>query len=88
MIAAGRGAKKGESEAEKRKGCMLPETTDEPTSCSAFNRRAEARMEAQVVAEGTDPSRRDGVQCSHCCIVLFPLIREACRCSSEFWWDE
>ena len=37
------------SEAEKRKGFMLPETTNEPTSSVLHLRgKVEARMEAQV----------------------------------------
>ena len=35
------------------------------------------RLGAQSQAEGTD------VQCGHCCLVLFPLIREAPRCFPE-----
>ena len=43
------GGKEGVSEAEKKKGFMLPETTNEPTSSVLHLRgKVVARMESQV----------------------------------------
>ena len=42
------GGKEGVSEAEKRKGFMLPETTNEPTSVLHLRGKVVARMESQV----------------------------------------
>ena len=63
---------------------MLSAAISDPTSSVLHLRangggknRSEGGWRGQIQAEGTD------VQCGHCCLVLFPLIREAPRWSPE-----
>ena len=75
--------KEGASEAENRRGSCFLEPSVTHLLSSAFKKKGGGKngspggLRAQSQAEGAD------VQCGHCCLVLFPLIREAPRCSPE-----